>query len=345
VLLGTSRGLLIQLQKHLQRTGVGIRRVAILGDGTDAKALADSLERRPGEGFRLVGYIGTPTESLEPHLGGRAELESILAATSGEGRERIDEVLVVDTEDPGALGQVVAQCQKARVDCRVLANVLGFPTYRLRLEDRFGVPLLSLRPWPLDHLANRVAKRVLDVVSAAFGLVVLSPVLLVIALAIKLTSAGPVLFRQARVGRGGRHFVMLKFRSMRGDAEGDTGPVWTTEDDPRRTWVGTLLRRWSLDELPQLINVLKGEMSLVGPRPERPPFVEEFAQKYPRYDERHRIRPGMTGWAQVHGLRGNTSVRERTRYDLYYLEKWSLWLDIKILVRTALGVFHHQHAY
>ena len=138
---------------------------------------------------------------------------------------------------------------------------------------------------------------------------------------------------------------MLKFRSMRGDAEGETGPVWTSEADPRRTWLGKLLRRWSADELPQLVNVLKGEMSLVGPRPERPPFVEKFARKYPRYDERHRIRPGMTGWAQVHGLRGNTSMRERTRYDLYYLENWSLWLDVKILVRTALGVFHHSHAY
>jgi len=192
---------------------------------------------------------------------------------------------------------------------------------------------VALRGWKL------AVKRTMDVVVSALLLVLLSPFLMLLALLIKLESKGPVFYTQVRVGLDGRPFEMIKFRSMRVDAEQDTGPVWATEDDPRRTRLGAFLRKTSLDELPQLINVLVGDMSLVGPRPERPVFVDQFRQVVPRYMERHKEKAGMTGWAQVNGLRGDTSIVERTKYDLYYIENWSLLFDLKILLRQFVNVF------
>ncbi len=205
---------------------------------------------------------------------------------------------------------------------------------QISIDDLGGLPLISvrdvaLRGWKLT------LKRALDLVGSAAGLVLLSPLMLLIATLIKLESRGPVFFVQERMGLDAKSFPVIKFRSMRQDAEKD-GPGWTTEDDPRRTRMGSILRRTNLDELPQLINVLLGEMSLVGPRPERPVWVQQFRQSIPRYMERHREKAGMTGWAQVNGLRGNTSIWERTKYDLWYTENWSLWLDIKILIRTVI---------
>lgn len=186
---------------------------------------------------------------------------------------------------------------------------------------------VALRGWKVT------LKRAMDIVGSAVGLVLLSPLMFLIALLIKIDSPGPALFSQERMGLDGKRFYMLKFRTMRVDAEKD-GPGWTRKDDPRRTRVGAILRRTNLDELPQLINVLLGEMSLVGPRPERPIYVEEFRKRIPRYMERHREKAGMTGWAQVNGLRGDTSIEERTKYDLWYIENWSVWLDIKIILLT-----------
>jgi exopolysaccharide biosynthesis polyprenyl glycosylphosphotransferase len=189
-------------------------------------------------------------------------------------------------------------------------------------------------------------KRGMDLLGSLVGLVVLSPILMLVALIIKLESRGPVFYAQTRVGLDGKPFPVLKFRSMRVDAEAETGPVWATEDDPRRTKVGTFLREKSIDELPQLINVLFGDMSLVGPRPERPVFVEQFRRVVPRYMDRLKVKAGLAGWAQVNGLRGNTSIVERTKYDVYYVENWSLLFDIKILIRTVMNqVRRDRHAY
>ncbi|PIV81386.1 sugar transferase, partial [bacterium CG17_big_fil_post_rev_8_21_14_2_50_64_8] len=192
---------------------------------------------------------------------------------------------------------------------------------------------------------DRIVKRSFDLATAGLGLLLLSPLLLVLSILVKLSSPGPVLYGQFRMGRDGREFRMLKFRSMRADAEKGSGPVWTVEEDPRVTPIGRFLRRSSLDELPQLWNVVCGDMSMVGPRPERRIFVEQFMQELPRYFERHRVRSGLTGWAQVHGLRGNTSIEERTYYDLHYIENWSLGLDIKILLRTLHHVLRGENAY
>jgi exopolysaccharide biosynthesis polyprenyl glycosylphosphotransferase len=212
------------------------------------------------------------------------------------------------------------------------------------VEDFEGVPFIHLRESPL-HGWNRVAKRVFDVVFSLGLLVLLSPALLALALAVRLTSSGPVLFRQERMGLDGQRFGMLKFRTMRVDAEAGTGPVWARAEDPRRTPVGAFLRGFSLDELPQFVNVLRGEMSVVGPRPERPVFVERFRQTVPGYMLRHKVKSGITGWAQVHGLRGNTSLEARIQYDIEYIERWSLWLDLRIITLTVVRVLVDRNAY
>jgi len=184
-----------------------------------------------------------------------------------------------------------------------------------------------------------------DLIGSAVGLVVLSPLMMLVAALVKLDSRGPVFYVQERMGLDANPFGVIKFRSMRTDAEAETGPVWATEDDPRRTRLGTFIRRFSIDEWPQFINVFLGEMSLVGPRPERPVFVEQFRQSIPRYMDRHREKAGLTGWAQVNGLRGDTSITERTKYDLWYIENWSLLLDFKIILRTIINTFTSKNAY
>lgn len=201
---------------------------------------------------------------------------------------------------------------------------------------------------PLDRPLNRALKRALDLLLVCPALILLTPVFGLLALAVKLDSPGPVLYRQERISRDGRPFMMLKFRTMSVQAEQQSGPVWARPDDPRTTRLGALLRRASLDELPQLLNILGGSMSLVGPRPERPHFVERFSAEMPDYSARHRAKTGLTGWAQIHGLRGDTPIRERVRHDLYYLEHWSLWLDLRILAATLLTVirdFVQKRAY
>lgn len=228
---------------------------------------------------------------------------------------------------------------------KIVSDLFGIITQPLAVNEIYGIPVFALKTSPLEKRSARALKRAFDLVVTVPFLLVLSPLLLLLALAVKLTSRGPVLYRQERVGRGNRTFRVLKFRTMRADAEAASGPVWAAKDDPRRTPIGAFLRRTSLDELPQLFNVLSGEMSLVGPRPERPHFVDQFQRTIPRYLERHRVKAGITGWAQVHGLRGNTPIEERTRYDLWYVENWSLVLDVKVLILTALEVFHHEDAY
>ncbi len=231
-------------------------------------------------------------------------------------------------------------CRKNDIDFDVVPD-LRFPFRgQIQVEEVGGLPLIRARDLPLAGW-NGVVKRTFDLFGSGLLLLLASPLLLFCALAVRTSSAGPILYRQARMGRDRRVFTILKFRSMRIDAEGTTGPVWARENDPRRTAVGEFLRKWSLDELPQLWNVFRGDMSLVGPRPERPYFVEQFHDSIPHYYGRHRIKAGLTGWAQVNGLRGNVPIEERTRYDLYYIENWSLWLDLRILLLTLRAVIAH----
>jgi exopolysaccharide biosynthesis polyprenyl glycosylphosphotransferase len=239
---------------------------------------------------------------------------------------------------------LVGACQREGVSIRVFPDVFQLLAGEVQIGDLDGMPLLSMRDVALRGW-RLTLKRGLDLIVAAFVLVLLSPLMAVLAVLVMLDSTGPAFFVQERVGLDGRPFPMLKFRSMRSDAEAESGAVWAVRDDPRVTRLGSLMRRTSLDELPQFINVLLGHMSIVGPRPERPEFVAQFRREVPRYMERHQERAGITGWAQVNGLRGDTSIGERTKYDLYYVENWSLLLDLKIIAKTLVQLIRDPNAY
>ncbi|MEP6470608.1 MAG: undecaprenyl-phosphate glucose phosphotransferase [Acidobacteriota bacterium] len=327
------------------RHGYGVRRVLVVGAGRLGRAVVDKLADHPEGGLRSVGFVDDdPAKRATsyrgvPVVGGTAEAARIVE------EKRVDAVfLALPLEAHRTMLSVLKDVARTVADVRVVPDLLQHITFRAGVEDLDGLPVVHLTQVPLTGWMSLV-KRTLDLAIAGSALVLLSPLFAVIALAIRLSEGPPVLYRQQRMGLDGRPFEIVKFRSMRRGAEDESGPTWAGPDDPRRTAVGRFLRRWSLDELPQLVNVVKGEMSLVGPRPERPEFVREFKDKFPQYMVRHRVRAGITGWAQVHGWRGNTSVSKRIEYDLYYIENWSLALDLKILWMTLRYGLRHRNAY
>jgi len=263
-------------------------------------------------------------------------------------RSRADQVYVaLPLEDHARLVPLVQGLSNECVDLKVVPDVVQYATIRAALEDLDGIPIISLNEVPLQGWSSMV-KRVMDMLVSGTLLLGLSvvPVLPVLALLVRRYGGkGPVLLRQERMTLDGKTFQIFKFRTMVDEAERDTGPIFATSDDPRRTKIGAWLRKHNLDELPQLLNVLLGDMSLVGPRPERPPFVQQFRERIPQYMRRHRVKSGMTGWAQVNGWRGNTSIEKRIEFDLYYIENWSLRLDLKILILTLFHGFGQDHAY
>jgi Undecaprenyl-phosphate glucose phosphotransferase len=253
-------------------------------------------------------------------------------------------VLALAHEDYGRLGGLLDAVGDEPVTIHVVPDLFRFASLRGGVEEFEGMPFIHLRDSPL-HGWNQVAKRAFDIAFSLAVLIGLAPVLALLALGVKLASPGPVFYRQERMGLDGQRFRMLKLRTMRADAEAGTGPVWAARDDPRRVPYGALLRRFSLDELPQFWNVLRGEMSVVGPRPERPFFVEQFRRTVPGYMLRHKVKSGLTGWAQVNGLRGNTSLEKRIQYDLEYIERWSIWFDVKIIALTIARIVFERNAY
>jgi len=316
-------------------------RLLVVGTGPSAIHLIQQLKGRGSH--EVIGIIDTESSGAGNRPGSRLEGIPVLG-TLTDLRHRLqnreaDELILTEPEMPRhQVMSLIMQCEQEMVNFHMVPDLLGLLTTPVGTQSLDGIPLLGLRETPLGDPWNRFLKRAMDLTLATVGLIPTAFLWPLIALMIKLDSPGPVLYVQERVGQDGKVFTMNKFRTMRVGAEDQTGPVWAKPDDARRTRVGRLLRRWNLDELPQLIDVLKGEMSLVGPRPERPHFVRRFKQDVPRYMARHRIRSGITGWAQIHGLRGDTSIEERTRYDLYYLEHWSLWLDCKILWKSLRAV-------
>ncbi|MCU0612621.1 MAG: undecaprenyl-phosphate glucose phosphotransferase [Candidatus Eisenbacteria bacterium] len=344
VLLGLNRTTLLRgVSRWLTRQGIGITRIAVIGKGPHTAKILHNLTYRPPPGIVLLGTIGTgqmncgDTEIAD--LGSLDHLGRLLSA------HRVDRLIItIPFQHHQRILSVLRECARSRVSYDMVPDLFGMMTTGFQATDLGGVPLLVFRSRPIDGW-GAVAKRVTDVVVASMMVVGLLPVLGLVALAILRDSGRPIFFGQKRVGLNNRLFTMYKFRSMRIDAEEASGPVWATPEDPRRTNIGRFLRQWNLDELPQLWNVLRGEMSLVGPRPERPFFVERFREQVPRYLERHKVRAGMTGWAQVNGLRGNTSIEERTRFDIYYVENWSLWFDLKVLFRTLSEWAKSKNAY
>lgn len=330
---------------RLARQGIAVRRIVILGAGAAGERVAVHFAAEPGLGYRVLGFLddvvarGTVVATGQRVLGSVAELPALLADT------RPDEVIVAA---PGLtnerLLQLIQQCEQFRAGVRVFPDLLQIRVSDANLVNLRGLPLIDVKAAELQDWQRQV-KRWFDFLVSAAALVALAPVLLVICVLVKLESPGPALYAQERVGQDAKRFHIIKFRSMLDQAEERTGRYWTVREDDRRTRVGRWLRRYSIDELPNLINVLVGDMSLVGPRPERPMFVAEFSATVPDYLKRLREKSGMTGWAQVNGLRGDVSIEERTKYDLYYIENWTLLLDIKIICRSILRLFHDRSAY
>jgi exopolysaccharide biosynthesis polyprenyl glycosylphosphotransferase len=331
-----------QVRGILQSRGYVQDRVVVVGTGEAARLILQKIQGSPYLGYRLLGLVngaGGP-EQMDGYsvLGCTEDLPQLIETHA------VDEVILATPEagDEEML-RLISLAHRDRVSIKVFPDLFQIMAAGVTIDDLGGLPLLSirdvaLRGWKLTF------KRAMDVVLSAIGLVLLSPVLLLVAILIKLDSPGPTFFVQERMGLDSKPFRMFKFRSMRLDAEAD-GPGWTVKDDPRRTRLGALLRRYSIDELPNLINVLLGDMSLVGPRPEQPAFVNQFRRMVPRYMDRHHEKAGITGWAQVNGLRGDTSIYERTKYDLWYIENWSVWLDVKILIRTLFRFLFDRNAY
>lgn len=324
------------LRKRLQERGIGKDKVLLVGTGDTARMILQRIVWSPGLGYDLVGIIDGDGQEMDilgvPVLGKPEDLPDLI------NEYRIDEVIVaIPEKGHRETLHVISYCERGRVTIKVFPDLFQYITISAGIEDLGGLPLLSVRDYALRGYLLTL-KRLIDFIGAAIGLVILSPLMFLTAVAIKLESPGPVFFVQPRMGLDGREFMLIKFRSMRTDAEKD-GPGWTVRDDPRQTRLGTWLRRLEVDELPNLINVLLGEMSLVGPRPEQAYYVEQFRGFVPRYMDRHREKGGMTGWAQVNGLRGDSSISERTKYDLWYSENWSILLDTKILLRTLWQIF------
>jgi Undecaprenyl-phosphate glucose phosphotransferase len=330
------------LKTRLQAQGWGTDRVLIVGTGDVGQMILQKIQWSPWLGYKVLGMVETNENNGRalsvPVVGGPERLADLIKEYD------IDEVIIALPEaSHQEILMLISQCERGSVNIKVFPDVFQIMASEVTIGDLGGLPLLTVRDVALRGW-RRTVKRAIDVAGSGLGLVLLSPFLLVVAFLIWRDSPGPVFYAQERMGLDARPFWCLKFRTMRRDAEKD-GPGWTTKDDPRRTRIGEFLRRLSIDELPQLINILLGEMSLVGPRPERPVYVEQFRRSIPRYMDRHLERAGLTGWAQVNGLRGDTSIIERTKYDVWYIENWSLWLDVKILIRTAFNIFFDRNAY
>jgi len=342
VLIFLGRVLHNAIRFSLRSRGVAADKVLIVGTGEVGQIILHKIRNSPRLGYEVVGFIdGAPAQKEVmdvPILGGVDDIPSIIDAYE------IDEVIIgLPEASHQEILTVISRCEREKVSIKVFPDVFQIMASEVSIGDLGGLPLLTIRDIALRGW-KLTLKRAVDLIGSAVGLVVISPLMMLVALLVKLDSPGPVFYAQERMGLDARPFWTLKFRSMREDAEAKTGPVWATKDDPRRTRIGAFIRRFSIDELPQLINVLLGEMSLVGPRPERPIFVEQFRQSIPRYMDRHREKAGLTGWAQVNGLRGDTSIAERTKYDLWYIENWSLLLDFKIILRTLIRVFADRNA-
>lgn len=342
--LSVGRFTVLKIEQARYRLGHDIKRLIIVGTNETARRIFQAIRVRPSLGYHVIGYFSA-TSKHGLQISGATRLGTIAAVPKYLKNHSVDLVLIaLPHTEHSKLFTLVRECQGLNVEIMMAPDMVELMTSRVRVEEIEGVPFIQVREASLTTW-NRILKRSFDILFAFIIILPASPLLLTLALLIKITSPGPIFFLQERVGLDGTLFRVMKFRTMKTDAEKETGPVWAVKNDPRTSSVGRILRRFSLDELPQLFNVLRGEMSLVGPRPERPFFVERFKDEIPKYLDRHRVKTGMTGWAQVNGLRGNAPIEERTKFDVYYVENWSLVFDVKIILKTLRAVLFGKDAY
>lgn len=339
------RNLIRYVLRDMRKKGYNQKHVILVGYSRAAEEYIDRVIQNPQWGYTIRGILDDNVEAGTTYKGikviGRiANLMVILP------ENRLDEIAItLGLNEYYRLEEIVALCEKSGVHTKFIPDYNNIIPTKPYTEDILGLPVINIRHVPLTNTFNAMVKRAMDIVGSIFGIIVASPIMLLACLLIKLTSPGPLIYKQERVGLHNKTFRMYKFRSMEIQPESEEKKAWTTKNDPRVTGIGKLMRRTSIDELPQLFNILKGDMSLVGPRPERPFFVEKFREEIPRYMVKHQVRPGLTGWAQVNGYRGDTSIRKRIEYDLYYIENWTIGFDIKIMFLTIFKGFVNKNAY
>ena len=340
-----ARNLIRWCLRKIRRKGFNLRHLIFVGYSGAAEAFIDRILANPQWGYKISGILDDNKEPGYTYkgiavLGPTDELEKILE------NNRLDEIaLTLALREYYKLKRIVAICEKSGVHTKFVPDYNDIIPTRPYTEDLLGLPVVNIRHVPLTNSFNMICKRAMDIVGAIVAIIIFSPVMLVTAVLVKTTSKGPLIYKQERVGLHNQTFQMYKFRSMEVQSAKSEKRAWTVRDDPRVTKVGRVIRKTSIDELPQLFNILKGDMSLVGPRPERPFFVEKFREEIPRYMVKHQVRPGLPGWAQVNGYRGDTSIKKRIEYDLYYIENWTMGLDIKILFLTFFKGFVNKNAY
>lgn len=339
------RLLMIKILRIIRRRGKNLKHVLMVGYSRATEGYIDRIKQNPDWGYFIHGILddnlvpGTEYRGIQV-LGANMDLENFI---SGNDYDEI--VISLSIDEYEKLEGIVNVCEKSGVHTKFVPDYNNMVSTVPYIEDLYGLPVINIRNVPLSNTANVVFKRLMDIVLGSIALALAALPMLIIAIAIRINSKGPAIFSQVRVGKHGREFRMFKFRSMYMEDPEKEKSEWTTRGDKRVTGVGRIIRKTSLDELPQLFNVIGGSMSLVGPRPERPQFVEKFKEEVPRYMIKHQVRPGMTGWAQVNGYRGDTSIRKRIEHDLYYIENWSVGLDIKILFLTVFKGFINKNAY
>lgn len=344
-LTSISRIVLRRVLQTMRRKGYNLKHILLVGYSRAAEAYIDRILDNPQWGYVVCGILdnhipaGTLYRGVKV-LGTIGNLEIILP------ENKLDEIAItLSLQDYDLLQEIVGCCEKSGVHTKFIPDYNSLIPTKPYTEDLMGLPVINIRYVPLSNTGNMMSKRFVDIVGSLVGIVLTSPVMLLAAILVKITSPGPIIFKQERVGLHNKPFYMYKFRSMESQKPGEEKKAWTVKNDPRVTGIGKILRKTSLDELPQLFNILRGDMSLVGPRPERPHFVEKFREEIPLYMVKHQVRPGLTGWAQVNGLRGDTSIRKRIEYDIYYIENWTMWLDIKIIFMTFFTGFINKNAY
>jgi exopolysaccharide biosynthesis polyprenyl glycosylphosphotransferase len=332
------REIVYHFELYMLRHGLGVKRAIFVGDDRNGLLLFEKLRAQPAWGIAPVGFV-SDREMEFPCLGRINELEDIVKSQS------IDLIIFnLPPDRRDFIAEFAMKSENLKTEYMISPDIMGIMTFNSEAGQIEGIPVVRWGRTPIEGYAPLV-KRMFDFVFSGLGIVLFSPLIAAIAIAVKLDSRGPVFFKQRRVGRDGLEFDMYKFRSMRHGDDSQAGNGWTVRDDPRRTRVGRFIRKYSLDELPQLFNVFVGRMSLVGPRPEQPGYVDRFKDDIPRYFQRHKVKSGVTGWAQVNGFRGDTSIAERTKYDLYYVENWSLVFDVKIILLTIRDIFRSPNAY
>lgn len=333
------RGLL----RILRAKGFNIKYVLVVGAGEIGRNFVDTVNLNTYLGYKIIGFLDDNVEGIVKDIRVIGKIDDIDEVLSHNLIDRV--VVSIAPRHYKTLRKIIDSCEKNGVRADIIPDYYRYITSHPSIELIDNIPLISVRYLPLDISYNKYVKRIFDVLFSIISLIILSPLLLIVAVAVKVTSPGPVIYKQERIGEGGHPFMMYKFRSMRSEEEYIDDKRWTQKDDPRVTSVGKIIRKTSIDELPQLYNIIKGDMSLIGPRPERPYFVNKFKESVPKYMIKHHVRPGMTGWAQVNGYRGNTSIVKRIEFDIYYVENWSILLDARIFWRTLTLIFTDKNAY